>query len=129
MAILGLTYKPGTDTLRRSSSVELARALLAAGATVRAFDPAVHALSPDLALPIELAPSAAAAVAGADAVVIGTDWPEFRQLDWPQLLSTLARPVVVDANGWLKAALGGEANVTYASVGRLARAAVAEADA
>ena len=129
VAILGLTYKPGTDTLRRSSSVELARALLAAGATVGAFDPAVAALPPDLALPIELAPSAAAAVAGADAVVIGTDWPEFRQLDWPQLLSTLARPVVVDANGWLKAALGGEANVTYASVGRLTRALVAEAGA
>ena len=113
VAILGLTYKAGTSTLRRSSSVELARALVAGGARVRAYDPAVSSLPSDADLAIELSPSLEAALQGADAAVVATEWPELRDADWP-----LARPIVLDPNGLLAGQLGGRNDVTYASVGR-----------
>ncbi len=118
VAILGLTYKAGTSTLRRSSSVELARALAAAGARVRAYDPAVPSLPPDADLAIELSPSLEAALEGVDAAVVATEWPEFRDADWSRLNGRLARPIVLDPNGLLAGQLGGRTDVTYASVGR-----------
>lgn len=118
VAILGLTYKAGTSTLRRSSSVELARALATAGAHVKAYDPAVRSLPPDVDFAIELSPSLEAALQGADAAVVATEWPEFRDADWPRLIGLLARPIVLDPNGLLVGRLGGRSDVTYASVGR-----------
>ncbi len=94
IAILGLTYKPGTDTLRRSSSVELCRWLASSGARVRAHDPAVKSLPSDLSF-VELRASAEEAVSGADAIVIATEWPEYRELSLP------ANTVVIDANRFL----------------------------
>ena len=79
VAVLGLTYTVNTDTLRRSAAVELCRDLLAAGADVRAFDPAVKQLPAELA-PVRLAAQIADAVKGADAAVVCTEWPEFRRL-------------------------------------------------
>lgn len=105
VAVLGLTYKPGTDTLRRSAAVELSRALLAADARVRVFDPAVRAE----ALPsVGLADACfcaglPAALAGADAAVMATEWPEIQAADWPALLPTMRRPLVLDANRFLPA--------------------------
>ncbi|CAN5671788.1 UDP-glucose/GDP-mannose dehydrogenase family protein [soil metagenome] len=100
VAVLGLTYKAGTDTLRRSASVELCRDLVDGGAKVRAFDPAVKILPAELAY-MELAPSAAAAIEGADALVIATEWPEFASLDLAALTATMKRKLVVDANRFL----------------------------
>lgn len=79
VSVLGLAYKPGTDALRRSVSIELIRELLSAGAKVRAFDPAVHVLPADLAA-VGLARDAAAALDGAEAAVVMTEWPEFQAL-------------------------------------------------
>lgn len=121
IAILGLTYKPGTDTLRRSSSLELAKALVGEGATVKAFDPAIRQLPPDEADNLTLTTSAMEAVSAADAVVVGTDWPEFRELDWPAIIPRMARPIVLDPNGMLSANIANEDAVTYASVGRISR--------
>jgi UDPglucose 6-dehydrogenase len=115
IAILGLTYKPGTSTLRRSSAVELASTLVAEGASVAAFDPAVQELPPDLARQIRLMPDPAQAVADADAVVIATPWPEFRELDWSALLATMKSATVVDAHGFLAELLKGR--TAYAAVG------------
>jgi UDPglucose 6-dehydrogenase len=116
IAILGLTYKPGTSTLRRSGAVELALTLRSEGAIVAAFDPAIRELPVDLAGAIELAISPLQALAGADAVVIATPWPEFRALDWPALLATMASPIVVDAN-WFLVLLKDQPGVAYAAVG------------
>jgi UDPglucose 6-dehydrogenase len=118
VAVLGLTYKPGTSTLRRSASVELAHTLAAAGATVKAFDPAVSQSNADLRDILELCSSAESAVRGADAVVIATEWPDFYGLDWPRLVSTMAQRVVLDANGMLAEQLGALSDVTYSAVGR-----------
>ncbi len=117
VAILGLAYTTGTNTLRRSAAVELARQLAGAGITVRAYDPLIRmpdAEHQDLAL----FASAAEAVRGAHAVVICTEWPEFRDYDWPALLGSMARPVVVDANRLVEKAVAAVPAVVYLTVGR-----------
>jgi UDPglucose 6-dehydrogenase len=118
IAVWGLTYKPGTDTLRRSSSVELCRELAEAGATVRAHDPAISALPDDLIEVIELTDDPFAAASGADALVIATEWPAYRELDAGRIPDALAGDLVVDANGFLAGALKDDPRVRYASVGR-----------
>jgi UDPglucose 6-dehydrogenase len=106
IALLGLTYKAGTDTLRRSAALELARALDAAGARVSAFDPRIAAL-PSSAPPISLAPDALGAARGADALVVATDWPEFATLDWTRMGAAMRRPLVLDLKGVLDPATAG----------------------
>jgi UDPglucose 6-dehydrogenase len=116
IAILGLTYKPGTDTLRRSTAVELAQRLGKAGADVRAYDPAVSELPRDHAGGLHLAPSVDGALRDADAVVIGTPWPVFAQLR-PKNFSVMRRRVIVDPTRFLEAQLRGIRNVRYRGVG------------
>jgi UDPglucose 6-dehydrogenase len=116
IAVWGLTYKPGTDTLRRSSSVELCRWLLENGAAVRAHDPAVKSVPTDLA--IELCASPAEAARGADAIVVATEWPEYRALT--------ARDVdegatVVDANRFARQSFEATDGVRYITVGKGSR--------
>jgi UDPglucose 6-dehydrogenase len=117
IAILGLTYKPGTDTLRRSSAVELALALQARGAIATAFDPAIRELPAELSGRFALASSPALAVAEADAVVVATPWPQFRELPWPDLVASMATPTVVDAGWFLAASLQHRPGIAYAAVG------------
>jgi UDPglucose 6-dehydrogenase len=117
VAVLGLAYTPNTSTLRRSAAVELCRGLLAAGLTVRAFDPLVRAVDADHA-DLPLSASAAEAVQGAHAVVICTAWPEFRDYPWPALLASMTRPVVVDANRIVEKAVTPVAGIVYLTVGR-----------
>lgn len=117
VAVLGLTYTPHTDTLRRSAAVELCRELLAAGAHVRAFDPAVKQLPADLGA-VRLSADVAAAVAGADAAVVCTEWPQFRQAPWAELVRTMRQAVIVDANRFLETALQQVPGVEHLVVGR-----------
>jgi UDPglucose 6-dehydrogenase len=117
VAVFGLTYKPGTDTLRRSSSVELCRRLAEAGAQVVAWDPAVHQLPEDLASLIKLGESAAKTAEGADALVIATPWPEFKTYAWPSLLAAMKRPLVIDAGSFLREPLSAIPSLDYLSVG------------
>ncbi|HKR64713.1 MAG TPA: nucleotide sugar dehydrogenase, partial [Thermoanaerobaculia bacterium] len=116
IGVWGLTYKPGTDTLRRSSSVELCRWLASEDAEVRAFDPAVKKLPEDLAAIMRLDASASDTVRDADAIVIATEWPEFRAL----AAETLTRDglVIVDANRFVAAAVAPHAGVRYYTVGK-----------
>jgi UDPglucose 6-dehydrogenase len=119
IVILGLTYKPGTDTLRRSSALELCRWLLEQRARVAAFDPLIT----DPFLPalqgIELARSTEEALVGASAAVIATEWPEFGQMSASVFLENmLAPPTVLDANGLLQRTLGEEARIRYLTVGK-----------
>jgi UDPglucose 6-dehydrogenase len=117
ICVLGLTYTTNTDTLRRSAAVELCRALLAAGAAVTAFDPAVKALPAELAA-VTLAADLAVALDGAEAAVVCTEWPQFRQGDWPRLVTRMRQPVFVDANRFLETELKNLDGVEHLSVGR-----------
>jgi len=116
-AVLGLTYKAHTDTLRRSAAVELCEWLHARGVTVRAHDPAIASLPEELAGTIALLPSAAEALRGADVAVVSTEWPEFRALSPADFLSAMRRPHIVDPNRFLGASLAGDRRLRYVSVG------------
>jgi len=120
IAVLGLTYKPGTDTLRRSSAVETCRWLSERGATVAAYDPAVKALPADLRGVIDLRPSAEAALRDADAALVATEWPELAALGPDDLARWMREPVVLDPGRFLEAALGADGRIRYLAVGSLA---------
>jgi UDPglucose 6-dehydrogenase len=117
IAILGLTYTTNTDTLRRSAAVELCQQLLKAGARVAAFDPAVKILPQELSK-VALAADVAAALVGANAAVVCTEWPQFRHADWPKIVPAMKEPVFVDANRFLEKELKSIAGVEHLSVGR-----------
>jgi len=120
IAVLGLTYKANTDTLRRSESVTLCRWLVEQGATVRAHDPAIHDKSAELPAALVLAPTVDEAVRGADAIVVATEWPAFKELTADRLVGSKEagkRPLVLDANRFLAAKLADDARVQYVAVG------------
>jgi len=118
IAVWGLTYKPGTDTLRRSSAVTLCAWLDAEGAHVRAHDPVVPRSAPELPAAIEIAPSALDAVAGADALVVSTAWPEYRAVAAGAVKERMTGTLVLDVNRFLAATLGAEPGFRYVSVGK-----------
>lgn len=117
IAILGLTYKPGTNTLRRSSSVELVQRLLELGSHVRCFDPTVRETPVEIAGARNCA-TVSEALAGADAAVVATEWPEIRAFDWKRSTQrTMRRPLIVDANGFLGLRDAQAADLEYYAVG------------
>jgi UDPglucose 6-dehydrogenase len=120
IAIWGLTYKPGTDTLRRSSAVELAQWLHAQGAQVRAHDPAVKTLPDSLSAVLRLSEDPLAALEGAAALVVATPWPVYKEVDVRAAVERMTQAVVLDANRFLGATLGAVPGVRYFSVGRAA---------
>jgi UDPglucose 6-dehydrogenase len=114
VGVWGLTYKAGTDTLRRSSAVELCRWLHDQGAHVVAHDPAVKSLPPELQSIIKLQSSPAGAADRVDALVVATEWPMYREVEF----GTFAGLTVVDANRFLRAKLEGHAGLRYVTIGK-----------
>lgn len=118
VAVWGLTYKPGTDTLRRSSSIELCVWLTEQGARVQAHDPAVKVLPDDLARKINLFETPQAALLKAAALVIATEWPDYRSVPAESVLSVMAAPVIIDPNHFLIKTVGADPRFRYVAVGR-----------
>jgi len=118
IAILGLTFKPNTDDMRDSPSLDIVPALCEAGATVRAFDPEgmdeARALLPD----ITYCEDAYDAMTGADALVILTEWNEFRALNLTRVKEALTAPVMIDLRNVYSPADMVAAGFQYTSVGR-----------
>lgn len=113
VAVLGLTYKPGTSTLRRSSAVETAVWLNREGAKVRAFDPQVAQLPEELQSVMSLGSDIAETLRDAEALVVMTPWPEFQALN-----PALVPPVVFDAGRFLEGMLKLRPGIRYYSIGR-----------
>jgi UDPglucose 6-dehydrogenase len=118
IAVWGLTYKAGTDTLRRSSSIELCRSLVEEGAEVSAHDPAVKSLPAELAGSIRLSGNPIDAIKGAAALVIMTEWPEYRQIGSAAIAEALSGRLVLDANRFLESQLAETSRIVYATVGK-----------
>jgi UDPglucose 6-dehydrogenase len=118
VAVWGLTYKPGTDTLRRSSAIELCRWLADRGAAVRAHDPAVKSLPADLAARVTLTDDPRSATDGASALVVSTPWPEYRLVAAGDIVARMKRPLILDANRFTQETLGATAGIEFVSVGR-----------
>jgi UDPglucose 6-dehydrogenase len=117
IGVLGLTYKANTDTLRRSESVALCRWLVERGARVRAHDPSIKARDPELPEALTLAATVDDAIRGADAVVVATEWPVFRELTADRLHAAAPNALVLDAGRFLAGNLGSDARVRYFAVG------------
>ncbi|MEZ5286838.1 MAG: nucleotide sugar dehydrogenase [Vicinamibacterales bacterium] len=115
VAVWGLTYKPGTDTLRRSTAIELCLWLKEQGVHVRAHDPAAGPLPAELAA--SRCASALDAARGANALVVATEWPEYRQVEPAALLDVMAGTLVLDPNRFLGRTLGEDDRVQLVSVG------------
>jgi UDPglucose 6-dehydrogenase len=118
VALLGLAFKPNTDDMRDSPSLDIAPALVAAGATVKAYDPAAMHEAAKLISDITMVEDAYAAAAGAHVVVLLTEWNEFRALDLGRLKASMATPVFVDLRNVYRPADVRAAGFTYTSIGR-----------
>jgi UDPglucose 6-dehydrogenase len=113
VGILGLTYKPGTDTLRRSAAVETASWLSSEGAMVRAFDPQVRKLPVELDPVMSLCSSPSELMRDSEVLVVMTPWPEFRSLD-----AATAPGVIFDPGRFLENLFGDRQGTTYYTIGR-----------
>jgi UDPglucose 6-dehydrogenase len=116
--VLGLTYKPGTSTLRRSAAVELCAWLDGRGVEVRAHDPMVTALPENLRIPARLCSTAREALAGADVAIVATPWPEYRELSAEEFVRAMRRPRIVDEGWFVADRLAGDRRITYIAPGR-----------
>jgi UDPglucose 6-dehydrogenase len=118
VAVLGLTFKPNTDDTRDSPAIPLITALQDLGATVRAYDPAgMEQAKPQLPS-VQYCSSAYDAAEGAHAIVIATEWEQFRALDLARLKSTMALPVIVDLRNIYRIDEMKRAQFRYVAVGR-----------
>ena len=118
VAVLGLTFKPETDDMRDSPSLEILPALQAAGATIRAFDPEGMNEAKKLLQDIVWCADSYDAAKGADVLVIITEWNQIRALDMARLKSLLKQPVLVDLRNIYKPTEMRQAGFSYYSVGR-----------
>jgi UDPglucose 6-dehydrogenase len=113
IALLGMTYKPGTSTLRRSLPLEIAHELLKYGARLRAFDP--KADWNEVACPpaLTIVASAYEAVHDADLAILLTEWPEFQTLDYSSIKTRMASPIIFDTKNMLRARKGELENLGF----------------
>jgi UDPglucose 6-dehydrogenase len=118
LAVLGLTFKPNTDDMREAPSLVIVPALEAQGAHVRSYDPHGMAEARKLMPRLETASDPYACVEGADAMVIVTEWDQFRALDLDRVKRAMRSPVVVDLRNIYKPADMAEKGFSYVSVGR-----------
>jgi UDPglucose 6-dehydrogenase len=121
IAVLGLAFKPGTDDVRQAASIDVIRHLEDLGAVVVATDPVAIANARPLLPNTTLVDDAYDCVAGADAVVVVTEWPEYVALDWPRVAGLVRRQLVVDGRNCLDADPLVEHGFTYIGVGRPTR--------
>ena len=118
VALLGLTFKPNTDDMRDSPSIPLAKALVAGGAHVAAYDPVGREQAEPLLPGIEFSPNAYDAADQADALVVVTEWDEFRGLDLARLGSAMRGNALIDLRNIYDRATVERAGLTYRGIGR-----------
>ena len=117
IALLGLAFKAGTDDMRDSPSLEIARRLVEAGAAVHAYDPAIRSNAATTQAGIVVTVDAYAACDGASALVVATEWDEFRQLDFDRVARVMAELHVIDARNLLDRGDLERRGFTYSGVG------------
>jgi UDPglucose 6-dehydrogenase len=119
VGILGLAFKPNTNSVAGSSSIRLAETLVSKGAHVRAYDPvAIPEAKTRLNGSVRYCDSAYAAAEGSDALVVGTGWPEFRALDFDRIKNLLKKPLIVDTKNLLDSARLRALGFEYVGIGR-----------
>jgi UDPglucose 6-dehydrogenase len=129
IAILGLTFKPNTDDMRDSPSLSIVAVLQGSGARIKAFDPAGMAEAKKLLPDIAYCDDAYGAIDGADAIVIVTEWNEFRVLDLPRVRKLMRAPLIIDLRNIYSPAEMADAGFAYHSIGRASLAPAERKDA
>jgi len=118
VAILGLSYKPDTDDLREAPSLDIIHALLKKKVKVRVYDPAVRRGNPEIPADVTFGTSAYDAAKGADALVLVTEWNQFRRLDLLKIRRAMRRRAIVDLRNIYDPVTVRKLGFTYTAVGR-----------
>jgi UDPglucose 6-dehydrogenase len=119
VAVWGLAFKPNTDDVRFAPAITLVKALLAEGAVVRAYDPEAMEKARAMIPEATYCADAYQAAEGADAILIVTEWDEFRQMDWKRLLSVVEQPLVIDGRNMFVPDEISRRGFRYVSIGRV----------
>jgi UDPglucose 6-dehydrogenase len=119
IAVWGLTYKPSTDTLRRSASIELCVWMTEHGARLHVHDPAIKVLPEGLAQKFTLHSDPLNALEGAAALVLATEWPLYQSIGADSVVGAMSVPLVIDASRFLAATLGSDPRIRYFTVGKV----------
>jgi UDPglucose 6-dehydrogenase len=119
VGVLGLAYKAGTDAIRRSVAIEVIGELVAAGADVTVFDPKVSTLPEPLNSALSIADGVDSVFADSEAVVLATEWPEFRDLDFVRLIPGMKRAMLIDQNAFAAKQLANMLGLEYIVAGKL----------
>jgi len=119
VGILGLAFKPNTNSVAGSASIQLAQNLLAKGARLRAYDPvAIPEARQQLNGMVKYCESAYGVAEGVDALVVATGWPEFRTLDFTKIRHLVKRPIIIDTKNLLDSSRLRAMGFQYLGVGR-----------
>ncbi len=118
VGVLGLTFKPHTDDTRFAPALEIVRRLLAEGASVRAYDPQAMRKTQVVYPTVKYCEDPYDVAAGADALLLLTEWPEFRDLDWQRIHGQMVRPLVLDGRNLLDPHRMRQLGFEYHSIGR-----------
>jgi UDPglucose 6-dehydrogenase len=124
IAVLGIAFKPNTDDIRLAPAIEVIRRLLAEGAVVRATDPEAMARARAAIPGVHYSADPYEVARGADALLVLTEWEQYRRLDWKQIRVEMARPLVIDARNMLRPAEMKALGFEYISFGRPDQVAV-----
>jgi UDPglucose 6-dehydrogenase len=118
LGVLGLAFKPNTDDVRFAPAIDLIHALLAEGACIRAYDPEAMEKAQTVLPQIQFGKTAYDAADGAEALLIATEWEQFRKLDWDRIRDSMTRPLILDGRNLLTASEMKSRGFEYYSMGR-----------
>lgn len=118
IGLFGLAFKPNTDDMRDAPSIDIAHELIAAGAIVRAYDPVAMDAARNLLPAVQMCRDPYEAAAGCDAIMIITEWNEFKQIDLEKLKSLLKTPIIMDTRNIYDPTRMREMGFTYRAIGR-----------
>ena len=118
IGMLGLSFKPNTDDMRDAPSITISKGLLAAGATVRAYDPVAMDAARPLMPKVEMYPDPYSLSEGCDALIVVTEWNEFKQLDFPRIRELMRTPVLFDGRNIYDPVVMKQFGFVYRGVGR-----------
>lgn len=118
VGLLGLAFKPNTDDMRDAPAIDIANALLEAGATVRAYDPVAMNVAKHILPNVQMCDDSYSMAAGCDALMVITEWNEFKQLDLERIKSLLKSPVLYDGRNIYEPNRMKEMGFVYKAVGR-----------
>ncbi|NWF80768.1 MAG: UDP-glucose/GDP-mannose dehydrogenase family protein, partial [Chloroflexi bacterium] len=125
VGVLGLSFKPNTDDMREAPSVDIIRALQRSGVHVKAYDPVAMERAAELMPEVTFCRTAYDVAKESDALLVVTEWNEFKQLDWEKIKGFMRQPIVVDGRNLYDPAEMAERGFVYWGVGRGAQATLA----